>query len=298
MQGDGAAVACGDSAGDVSPGRRGNRRGGGGGEGECELGGEGGEGGAGAFAEDAHGADVNEGGAGGLGVAAGLGLGVGGGFAYEEDDVEGGLDDGIGADEGITCVLQRLHVSIMKCLRPKARGARAGAEAGMHGGRPLLTLRVPLRPAMRGCAYDWGCCPGGLVERRVVILVLASLLGAGCAVGPNYQVPEIPVEGAYAPDGTAVSGGAATGAAWWRVLDDTKLDGLIAAAVANNLDLQQAAARVRERGAVGGGGGGRGAGGGRGGGVSVGRVEPQCGPVRCVFAAGVSVGLQHVSVGI
>ena len=96
MEGEGAAVGGGGGAGDEAFGDEGIDEAGGGREGEGELGGEGGEGAAGAFAEDAHGADVDEGG----GIFA---IVVAGGlFAHEEEDVEGGLDDGGGAGEGIT----------------------------------------------------------------------------------------------------------------------------------------------------------------------------------------------------
>ena len=96
VEGDGAAVAGGDFAGDEALGDEGVDEAGGGGEGEGELGGEGGEGGAGAFAEDAHGADVDECG------AALFGLGVGDLFAQQEHDIKDGFDDAGGADKGIT----------------------------------------------------------------------------------------------------------------------------------------------------------------------------------------------------
>jgi len=80
----------------------------------------------------------------------------------------------------------------------------------------------------------------------MVILVLAPLLAAGCTVGPNYQAPEVPVEGAYELGGAGSVAGVAADAAWWGMLKDRQLDGLIAGAVANNLDVQQAGARIRE----------------------------------------------------
>jgi outer membrane protein, multidrug efflux system len=84
------------------------------------------------------------------------------------------------------------------------------------------------------------------VKRRLLTLAVASLLAAACTVGPDYQVPQISVEPAYAPAGGAVFGGTETGIVWWRVLKDASLDRLIAMAVENNLDLRQAEARVRE----------------------------------------------------
>lgn len=74
---------------------------------------------------------------------------------------------------------------------------------------------------------------------------------SGCwAVGPNYVRPETPVP-------TAWRNGAAGGltseaidpkalAQWWSSFGDTLLTSLVESAVANNLDLKQAKARVRE----------------------------------------------------
>jgi hypothetical protein len=131
VEGDGAAVAFGDLAGDEALGDEAVDEAGGGGEGEGELGGEGGEGGAGAFAEDAHGADVDEGGVGFFAVV------MGGLLAEEEEDVEHGFEDVVGADGGITCILQRLHVSIMErlCRGCKGRGDVTTKNARMKDER-------------------------------------------------------------------------------------------------------------------------------------------------------------------
>jgi NodT family efflux transporter outer membrane factor (OMF) lipoprotein len=84
-------------------------------------------------------------------------------------------------------------------------------------------------------------------------LLLAPLLLAACTVGPNYVRPNVSVDPAYelppqtqpASTQPAASQPAAE-PAWWRLLKDEKLDALIATAQENNLDLQQAAARIRE----------------------------------------------------
>ncbi len=79
---------------------------------------------------------------------------------------------------------------------------------------------------------------------------LAALWLAGCAaVGPDYAPPltrepaawNTPLEG-----GVTVSSGRQNLAAWWTTLGDTELTRLIELAVAGNLDLRKAAARVRE----------------------------------------------------
>lgn len=78
--------------------------------------------------------------------------------------------------------------------------------------------------------------------RSAVILVLAACLLPACTVGPNYRPPAVPMEPSYSPDAAA----ATVDGAWWRTLKDEQLNGLIATAAANNLDLQQAQARLRE----------------------------------------------------
>ena len=74
-------------------------------------------------------------------------------------------------------------------------------------------------------------------------LLMALVLVAGCAVGPNYLRPK--VAGAEAPWLAPVAQGEVD-AEWWKRLDDPVLDSLVADAVAHNLDLAQAEARLRE----------------------------------------------------
>ena len=76
-----------------------------------------------------------------------------------------------------------------------------------------------------------------------------ALLVAGCAaVGPNYTKPAVPV-----PDGwhSKLQGGLSAGqpqrlARWWTVFHDPILSGLIKRAVADNLGLKKARARLLE----------------------------------------------------
>jgi outer membrane protein, multidrug efflux system len=81
-------------------------------------------------------------------------------------------------------------------------------------------------------------------------LVLALLVLAGCAtVGPNYIQPKI-----SSPEGwNNVKDGAEskkinpkTLASWWTTLNEPKLSSLIERAIANNFDVKNAVARVRE----------------------------------------------------
>jgi multidrug efflux system outer membrane protein len=78
------------------------------------------------------------------------------------------------------------------------------------------------------------------------ILVVAA---AGCALGPDYRRPETAAPAAYRfeLDSTAESI-ADTG--WWQVYEDPVLQSLIREALANNLDVRIAAARVDQARAV------------------------------------------------
>jgi outer membrane protein TolC len=65
---------------------------------------------------------------------------------------------------------------------------------------------------------------------------LATLL-TGCAVGPNYHTPQLPLPDHYAA--TAATGsGAIELASWWSALKDPQLDSLIARAIAANPDIE------------------------------------------------------------
>jgi len=80
---------------------------------------------------------------------------------------------------------------------------------------------------------------------------LAVFTVGGCAkVGPDYVRPDIPV---YKDWNSQIKAGLSaeemnpqTLAAWWTMLNDPKLSGLIERAAAGNLDLKKARARVRE----------------------------------------------------
>ena len=75
----------------------------------------------------------------------------------------------------------------------------------------------------------------------------ALLAAAGCAVGPDYQPPPLQAPAAWTSPADA---GAADLSRWWTVFRDPILDRLVERAVAANLDLRVATARVREARAV------------------------------------------------
>jgi multidrug efflux system outer membrane protein len=73
----------------------------------------------------------------------------------------------------------------------------------------------------------------------------AVLLLAGCMLGPDYKRPELTVPGQFRaePSQSEISPSAAD-TAWWQQFGDPQLDALIDEALANNLDVAAAAARV------------------------------------------------------
>ncbi|HEY1898848.1 MAG TPA: efflux transporter outer membrane subunit [Steroidobacteraceae bacterium] len=90
-------------------------------------------------------------------------------------------------------------------------------------------------------------------------VALASVLGAlvsGCAVGPNYHRPQLPLPDHYAAQAQSSTASAVELASWWRALQDPELNSLIDRAIAANPDIEIAldrlqAARTYEAGMLG-----------------------------------------------
>jgi NodT family efflux transporter outer membrane factor (OMF) lipoprotein len=72
------------------------------------------------------------------------------------------------------------------------------------------------------------------------------LLQAGCMVGPNYQRPVTPVPPGFAEPSTEGSASDPALGRWWQSFGDPELDKLADRAIAQNLDVETAAARIRE----------------------------------------------------
>jgi multidrug efflux system outer membrane protein len=84
-----------------------------------------------------------------------------------------------------------------------------------------------------------GRLPGAVLGAASMFAVLA----AGCALGPDYRRPETTTPAAYRFEHEATADSIAdTG--WWQVYQDPVLQSLIREALANNLDVRIAAARV------------------------------------------------------
>ncbi|HEU5181579.1 MAG TPA: efflux transporter outer membrane subunit [Candidatus Polarisedimenticolia bacterium] len=94
--------------------------------------------------------------------------------------------------------------------------------------------------------------------KRMVAILLGSLLLVGCAVGPNYSRPPITTPEAFrgeAAPGTPTQTSPVAGAAeagsladrsWWEIFPDEILQSLIDEALKNGYDIRLAAARVAE----------------------------------------------------
>ncbi len=78
-----------------------------------------------------------------------------------------------------------------------------------------------------------------------LIAVIAAAMG-GCAVGPDYRRPEIALTPQYLHATAAMPGAAKTAVLdrWWQGFDDAALLRVVERAQAQNLDLEQARARV------------------------------------------------------
>lgn len=76
------------------------------------------------------------------------------------------------------------------------------------------------------------------------IMLLATLTLTGCAVGPDYQRPEVPIPPQWRLADGEMRAVASPG--WWRQFQDPVLDELVNIALRENKDLKIASARIEE----------------------------------------------------
>src|SRR3989449_7630778 len=86
----------------------------------------------------------------------------------------------------------------------------------------------------------------GRNARRSAATVLLGLALAGCAIGPNYKRPLVPVPERYYADERTAEARSLADVPWWDVFDDPILKGLIEEATRNGFDARLAPARVHE----------------------------------------------------
>jgi hypothetical protein len=84
------------------------------------------------------------------------------------------------------------------------------------------------------------------MRTKALICLVAAILG-GCTVGPDYVRPKV---GGTAGLWLAPVSLEAVDPQWWRALGDEQLDKLVADALAHNLDLRIAEARLQEARAI------------------------------------------------
>jgi multidrug efflux system outer membrane protein len=81
---------------------------------------------------------------------------------------------------------------------------------------------------------------------RCLLLGLGALVLGGCMVGPDYERPAVPLPGAFAGEQATATATDTVPAEWWRLFGDPTLDDLVSAALADNVDIFQAVARIEE----------------------------------------------------
>lgn len=87
---------------------------------------------------------------------------------------------------------------------------------------------------------------GSVAARRLIVPIFSTALLAGCVVGPDYQTPILPMPANWSGQTQAKPAQPAQLARWWQRLRDPELNALVEEAVAGNLDVTTAKAKIRE----------------------------------------------------
>ncbi|MBD8891198.1 efflux transporter outer membrane subunit [Labrenzia suaedae] len=82
--------------------------------------------------------------------------------------------------------------------------------------------------------------------KYAALITGTALLLAGCAVGPDYQKPDMPLSSHWRNANADTPSRPPELAYWWKKLDDPLLNQLIEEAIENNLDVRTSKAKVRE----------------------------------------------------
>ena len=80
--------------------------------------------------------------------------------------------------------------------------------------------------------------------RAAASILALALLTSACAVGPNYQRPDVKLTSAYVTPAPVAIAQPATIETWWDGFNDPMLTTVVQRALAQNLDLEQARARI------------------------------------------------------
>ena len=84
------------------------------------------------------------------------------------------------------------------------------------------------------------------LSRTGLALAIGSLTAGCAAVGPNYERPQMPIPAQFRFVEGAAQAQSLADSPWFQVFDDPVLQTLVREALANNLDVQLAVARVEE----------------------------------------------------
>jgi len=79
---------------------------------------------------------------------------------------------------------------------------------------------------------------------RFLLLAASTIIMASCAMGPDYERPEVPVPETY--EAETIPGVSFANLEWWELFDDAELLVLIETALINNKELAIAMARIEE----------------------------------------------------
>ncbi len=82
------------------------------------------------------------------------------------------------------------------------------------------------------------------MKKNILLLFVVLLLISSCAVGPNFQKPEIESPEYFVYD--SLRADTVLNLRWWELFEDEQLTSLIDSAIINNKDIQIAASRVVE----------------------------------------------------
>ncbi|MER8410463.1 efflux transporter outer membrane subunit [Mesorhizobium sp. M1342] len=87
---------------------------------------------------------------------------------------------------------------------------------------------------------------GSVAARRLLAPMITAALLAGCVVGPDYQTPILAMPASWSGHKPTKPAQPALLSKWWQRLRDPELNTLVEEAVAGNLDVATAKAKIRE----------------------------------------------------
>ena len=83
------------------------------------------------------------------------------------------------------------------------------------------------------------------MKSYLTIALLATLLCAGCNVGPDYKVPDVNVPGHFTETASAPQARADV-SRWWASLNDQTLTWLVKETISSGLDIKVARSRIAQ----------------------------------------------------